>query len=519
MIAIRPVGHILGWLIVVLGALMVLPLLIDLGDGSRNAEAFAVAAVLTIVGGAALSFACARAGSAGLTVKQGFLLTTGAWAIFPAIAGLPLILGAPHLSFTDAYFEFMSAMTTTGATVIVGLDDLPRGALIWRLIVSWIGGVGVILLAMILLPILNIGGMQLLRNADFDTLGKIMPRAKSIALSIGAVYAVLTVACALGFVWAGMTGFDGISHAMSALATGGMGNYDASFAGFSPSAQYIATVFMLIGALSFIRFIQFARGDPGALFRDSQIRTFLGVYAAFALALILARSLNGDVINEQAVREVLFNLASVISTTGFTSTDYSRWGPMAEVLFFCAMMICGCSGSTTGGPKVFRYQILAGSVSGEIRRLHSPNVVFTQRLEGVAVSDDVLELGDRLLHAVLSHPRHRRRGAGPARARSGQRHLGRGRHALQRRPRPRPDPRAGRQLREPERAREVGLRLPDARRPARADDGLRALHRRLLAPLIRRRPVVAGKPPPKIRGACGVAGNGARLPAISRPIS
>jgi trk system potassium uptake protein len=388
---VRPVGYIIGWLVLCLGMLMLLPLLLDLVDGSSNAEAFALSAVLTVVGGAALAVACAESGTRRLSLKQGFLLTTGSWAIFPAVAGLPLMLGAPGLSFTDAYFEFTSAMTTTGATVIAGLDHLPRGALLWRMLVSWCGGMGVILLAMILLPVLGIGGMQLARNADFDTLSKIMPRAKSIALSIGAVYVALTLLCALGFIGGGMSEFDAITHAMSALATGGMGNYDSSFAGFSAATQYVATVFMLIGSLSFIRFVQAARGEPGALWHDSQIRAFLTIYLGFVAALLLARTLNGDVLDEPAIREVLFNLASVISTTGFTTTDYSLWGPLAEVLFFCAMMICGCSGSTSGGPKVFRYQLLLGAIYGQIRRLHSPNAVTVPRYQGVAVEDDVLD--------------------------------------------------------------------------------------------------------------------------------
>ena len=210
MIDIRPVGYILGWLVLVLGALMIPPLLVDLYDGAANAQAFAVAAVVTLVAGAATAVACAEEGRRSLSLRQGFLFTAGSWALFPAFAGLPLMLGEPHLDFTDAYFELTSAMTTTGGTVIVGLEHLPRGVLLWRGIVTWVGGMGVILLAMILLPILNIGGMQMLRNADFNTLGKIMPRAKTIALSIGATYLVLTVACALAYVWAGMSGFDGL---------------------------------------------------------------------------------------------------------------------------------------------------------------------------------------------------------------------------------------------------------------------------------------------------------------------
>ncbi len=391
MIDVRPVGAIIGWLVVILGGLMLAPMLLDFWDGNGNAEAFAVAAVVTMVAGAGVALACSAAEPRPLNLRQGFLLTAGSWAIYPAAAGLPLMLGAPHLDFTDAYFELTSALTTSGGTVIVGLDGLPRGALLWRVLNTWVGGIGVILLAMILLPILNIGGMQLLRNADFNTLGKVMPRAKAIAASIGVVYATLTLACALGYVWAGMAGFDALVHAMSTVATGGMANRDNSFADFSPAAQWIATAFMLLGSMSFVRFVQVARGEPRPLFEDSQIRTFLVIYAGFVAVLLAARVLNGELIDVVLLREVLFNLASVLSTTGFATTDYSQWGPLAEVVFFCAMLICGCSGSTSGGPKVFRYQLLFGAISGEVRRLHSPNVVYTPRFQGVAVTDQVLD--------------------------------------------------------------------------------------------------------------------------------
>jgi len=391
MIDIRPVGHVLGWLTLLLGGLMTVPMVFDLYEGDPNARAFAVAAVLTIVCGGATAVACAEERSRRLSLRQGFLLTTASWAIFPAFCALPLMLGEPGLSFTDAYFEFTSAMTTTGSTVIVGIESLPQGALLWRVMVTWLGGIGVILLAMILLPVLKIGGMQMLRNADFNTVDKIMPRAKAIAFSIGGAYLILTAACALAYIWAGMSGFDGVVHAFSTIATGGMANYDTSFAGFPPAVQYVGTVFMLLGALTFIRYVQFARGNPGALFRDSQIRAFLLIYATLAVGLLVARMDVGHAVDETTVREILFNLASIITTTGFTSTDYSLWGPAAEVIFFCAMMICGCSGSTVGGPKVFRYQILLGAIAGEVRRLHAPNVVHIARFQGAPVPDAVLD--------------------------------------------------------------------------------------------------------------------------------
>ena len=391
MIDVRPVGYILGWLTALLGTLMIIPMVFDVYAGDPNARAFAVAAVLTIVCGGATAVACHDDRSRSLSLREGFLLTTAAWAIFPAFSGLPLMLGEPNLGFTDAYFESTSAMTTTGSTVIIGIEALPKGALLWRGIVTWLGGTGVILLAMILLPALNIGGMQMLRNADFNSIDKIMPRAKAIAFSIGGAYLVLTIACALAYIWAGMSGFDGLVHAFSTVATGGMANYDTSFARFGPAVQYVATVFMLLGALTFIRYVQFARGDPGALFRDSQIRAFFVIYAALALALLAARLDVGAALDETTVREVLFNLASVITTTGFASTDYSTWGPASDVIFFCAMLICGCSGSTVGGPKVFRYQLLLGAIAGEVRRLHTPNVVHIPRFQGARVPDEVLD--------------------------------------------------------------------------------------------------------------------------------
>ena len=391
MIDIRPVGYIIGWLILGLGGLMLVPFFVDFANRDPNARAFALASVLSMLVGASVALACADSRQVNLNLRQGFLLTSGSWAVFPAFAGLPLMFGAPHLDFTDAYFEFTSALTTTGSTIIVGIDDLPQGALLWRCMVTWVGGIGVILLAMILLPVLNIGGMQMLRSADFNTLGKIMPEAKSIVVSIGFVYLALTVACTLAYLGVGMPGFDAISHGFSTVATGGMANHDNSFAGFSPAVQWVATVFMLLGAMSFSRFVQLARGEPQALFRDSQIRAFLAIYLCLATALLAARLLASASLSVGTLREVLFSLASVITTTGFAATDYSLWGSMAEVIFFCAMMICGCSGSTSGGPKVFRYQLLLGAVSGEVRRLHSPNVVFTPRFQGVAVPDDVMD--------------------------------------------------------------------------------------------------------------------------------
>jgi trk system potassium uptake protein TrkH len=201
----------------------------------------------------------------------------------------------------------------------------------------------------------------------------------------------LTLACAFAYEWAGMSAFDATVHAMTTLATGGMANYDASFAGFSPAAQYVATVFMLLGGMSFVRFVQFARGDVAPLFADTQIRVYLAVYALFCVGLLFARAAAGDALDELALREVLFNMASVLTTTGYATTDYTLWGSLAVALFFCAGLVCGCSGSTAGGPKVFRYQLLAASIATEVRYLHSPHAVYVRRYQGQPVPPGIID--------------------------------------------------------------------------------------------------------------------------------
>jgi trk system potassium uptake protein TrkH len=236
-------------------------------------------------------------------------------------------------------------------------------------------------------------------------------------------------------VWSRLSTFDAVVHAMTTIATRGMGNYDASFLNLGAATQYVATVFMLLGGMSFVRFVQLAAGDPLPLLRDSQIRAFLGLYAALCLGLLVARRLQGHAIDELAVREVLFNMSSIITTTGFISTDYTLWGSFALALFFVAMMVCGCSGSTAGGPKVFRYQLLAAAVGAEIRHLHSPNAVYTPPLPGPPRHAGRDELGHGLLHALLPHPWDRVRSPRHPRPRPGHGDFGGRGVALQRRPR------------------------------------------------------------------------------------
>jgi trk system potassium uptake protein len=369
---------------------MVFPLMADMAVGDPNGNVFAAAAIITIVVGAVTVFACANSDRRGMGVQESFLLATGVWAVFPFFGALPFWMGAPGASFTDAFFEAMSALTTTGATVFIGLEHLPPGVLLWRGMLQWFGGLGIVIVAMVFLPTLKVGGMQIFRSEAFDTLGKILPRAGEIALNLTTIYATLTFLCFMGYVFTGQHAFDALVHSMTTVSTGGMANTDASFGGFSAGTHYVAVVFMVLAALPFVRFMQLASGAASPLLRDSQIRAFLAVIATFTLVLTVYYAMRAEGPFEAAFREVLFNVTSVITGTGYSSADYGQWGPMSVTIFFVLGLIGGCSGSTSCSVKIFRYQLLLAAISAEVGRLHSPNRVIMPRYEGRPVSAEVM---------------------------------------------------------------------------------------------------------------------------------
>jgi len=391
MIDVRPVGYLIGWLVAALGASMTLPMVADLLTGNGNAYVFATTAILTVVVGALMTLACSRRERKPLARQQGFLLTTGIWVVFPLFGALPFWLGAPRADFTDALFEAMSAITTTGSTVFVGLDALPAGTLLWRGMLQWFGGLGIVVVAMIFLPTLKVGGMQLFRSEAFDTLGKILPRAGGIALGLIAIYLALSLLCFLGYAMSGMASFDAAVHAMTTVSTGGMANTDASFFAYSPAAHYVAIVFMILAALPFVRFVQLASGSARPLMRDTQVRTFILAIAATVGALSAWLLLVQRLPPEPTLREALFNIVSVFTGTGYTSADYNTWGPLAMTLFFIIGLVGGCSGSTVCSVKIFRYQLLFSAISAQMQHMHSPRRVVTARYEGRPVAPDVMD--------------------------------------------------------------------------------------------------------------------------------
>jgi trk system potassium uptake protein TrkH len=387
---LRPVGYVIGLLVAALGASMLVPMVLDAATGSDHWMVFLEAAVVTSLGGGLIALASANGVRARLTLQQIFLLTTGVWVALPLFGAIPFILGATGARPVDAVFEAMSGLTTTGSTVFTGLDGLPQGLLLWRSMLQWFGGIGIIVVAMVFLPELRIGGMQIFRSEAFETMGKILPRAAQIAARISAIYVALTLACAFAYAMVGMSAFDAVNHALTTLSTGGFSTRDASFGAFQGPPEYVASVFMILAALPFVRFVQIAAGNVRPFFRDSQIRVFLGVVLVVTLAMTAFRMIVNDDNPEHAFREGIFNVTSVLTGTGYASVDYQRWGAFPVVIFFFLGLVGGCAGSTSCSIKIFRYQILFSAIGAQVRRIHSPSGVFVPRFEGQPVPQEVM---------------------------------------------------------------------------------------------------------------------------------
>ena len=391
MIAIRPVGYVIGLLVTALGGTMLLPFGLDIISEGSDWRSFALGAALTMTAGIVLVLACSsREGVMALGVRETFLLTSSTWLVLPIFGAIPLYLGEANASFTDAFFEAMSGLTTTGSTIFTDLESLPAGTHLWRGMLQWFGGIGIIVVAMAFLPSLRIGGMQLFRSEAFDTMGKILPRAVEIAGSISAIYATLTAMCFLAYLGVGMDTLDAIVHAMTTIATGGFSTHNDSFAAFPPAAEYIAVGFMIAAALPFVRYVQLLNGGVLPLLNDSQIRSFLILLLAVIAMLVAWLLLVQGWTSEPALRKAAFNATSILTGTGYASADYKLWGAFPVTLLFLMGLVGGCAGSTCCSIKIFRFQLLYAAVSTQVRQIVSPRGVFTPRYEGRPVSDDVM---------------------------------------------------------------------------------------------------------------------------------
>ncbi|OYY12693.1 MAG: potassium transporter TrkH [Rhizobiales bacterium 35-68-8] len=389
---LRPIAGPLGLILVFLGASMLLPALADHSESAKGADAFLGTAAVTVFVGVLMWLAGRSAEPIQkLDLRQAFLFTSGMWVTLSLFAALPFMWGPARLSFTDAIFESVSGLTTTGASVMSGLDTMAPGTLLWRVLLHWYGGIGIVVLAIAILPLLSIGGMQLFRTESSDKSEKFLPRVGAIAKGLLLAYVILTFLCALGYLSAGMEAFDAVTLAMSTLSSGGFANSDSSMGVFaSPAVDYVAIIFMLAAGLPFTLYARALSGDVTRIFTNSEVRLFLCIVAAFTVALFATQVWTGVSEGEAAFRGALFTVASLISSTGFMSVDYSNWGPLSDALLFVLMFMGGCTGSTAGGLKAMRIAIAAKALRQHLKRITFRNGVFPIRYGGAPVADDVV---------------------------------------------------------------------------------------------------------------------------------
>lgn len=398
------IAYTVGIVLLVMGGLQSIPTLLDLADGNPDAWVFFWCGLLTTFSGGTLYFSF-RGFDARISLREGFLLTNAAWLALTISGALPFWYSDLDVSPADAIFESVSGITTTGATVFVGLDTMPRGILMWRGILHGVGGAGIVTLAMLLLPFLHVGGMQLLQTESSDKSEKLMPRTRDVVLSFLLVYLLLNLLCALAYYHFGMSVFDAAVHALGTIATGGFSNYDASFGHFnSPELDTAAIVFMFFGGLPFPLFIALLYHGKFDFHKDQQVRAFLFIIVTVVGSLTLWLWARGVYDFGQSLRFSAFNVISILTSTGFVSTDYMQWGPFAAVVFLFITYLGACAGSTSGGMKVMRVVIAFETFKVQIKRLLYPSGVFSVRYQGNSLEKKVVQsvLGFLFLYVVAN---------------------------------------------------------------------------------------------------------------------
>ncbi|MGD2133291.1 MAG: TrkH family potassium uptake protein [Maricaulaceae bacterium] len=376
---LRPAVLVIGVLLIGLGVAMLAPMIADILAESPDWRSFAGAGALCAFFGGCMSIA-ARGPVETLSIRSAFLMTTLSWVVLAAFAAIPFLASRIGLSVGDAFFEAMSGLTTTGATVITVLDTKPPGLLLWRAILQWIGGVGIVVTAIAILPLLQVGGMQLFRLESSDASDKVLPRAGEIAGLIGIIYIALTLLCAVTYRALGMPAFEAIAHAMTTISTGGFSTSDGSMGTFMRhGADFAATFFMIAAALPFSIYMLATRGRLMASLRDSQARAFLAITGTLILVMTVYLVVSGRHGEGDALRLAAFNVVSVLTGTGYATTDYGDWGPFAVAAFFCMMFLGGCAGSTSCGIKVFRIQVAVTALRAFLDEMMRPHHVAPMR--------------------------------------------------------------------------------------------------------------------------------------------
>jgi len=385
----KTVFFTLGILLIILGVAMIVPVAFQLIYGEFDST-FVISSIITITFGI-LFFLSNIDHLKLINTQQAFLLTALSWLAIATFGSLPFFFSELNLSITDSFFESMSGITTTGATILSNIEGSPKGILVWRSMLQWLGGIGVILMAITLMPIMNIGGMQLLKISSYDTSEKILPKSKEISLRLITVYISLTFLCAFFYKIFGMNTFDSLTHSMTTIATGGFSNYDQSIGYFDNAyIEMVSILFILLGSIPFILYIKFISDDKKIIFKDEQVKLFFKLTLFSILILFIYLVIVNKDIFEIHIRSVVFNVVSILTGTGYVTKEFDQWGSFPLIFFLILMFIGGCAGSTTCGIKIFRVHILYYFIRNQLLKIIYPRAIINLKYNNSKVDDKLM---------------------------------------------------------------------------------------------------------------------------------
>lgn len=393
MFDLRPIVFVLGVLLLIVAAILLVPvayILFTDADTVSNMRAFLTASGVAALAGLPM-MALTRGANFRLVPRQLYLLTVSSWIVVGTFCAVPFALSDLHMSVVDSAFETISGVTTTGSTVLTGLDTMPLGILLWRALLQWMGGIGIVVMVVAILPHLRVGGMRLFRSEASDKSEKFTARSSEVAKSIGTVYLGLSIACAGAYWFAGMDGFNAIYHAMTTVSTGGYSTSDLSMRQFADSnVIWVSTLFMFLSGLPFVLMVQFVRGRRRAIIDDQQVRGYAYFVAVVVATIASWLAIVYGLPFGEALRIAAFSSVSIITTTGYVSIDYNLWGGLAAGAFFFMTFVGACAGSTAGGIKIFRFQIAARMLRNQINSMLHPRGMFPNKYNKQTITDEIV---------------------------------------------------------------------------------------------------------------------------------
>jgi len=385
----KTVFFTLGILQIILGIFMIIPFFIQFFYNELDSS-FIISSIITLVFGTLFIISNLDYDKK-LNLHQAFLLTSLSWITVAIFGSLPFFFSELSLTFTDSFFESMSGITTTGSTIITNLENAPKSILIWRALLQWLGGIGIIIMAITLMPIMNVGGMLLFKVLNNNSSNEILPSSKEISIKLILIYLSLTVICGFSYQIFGMNTFDSITHSMTTIATGGFSNYNDSI-GFFKSAkiEIVAIIFILLGSIPFISYIKYIAGNKKIFFTDSQIKTFVKLILVSIIILYLYLLLKNENFSFSYLRSITFNVVSILTGTGYVTKEFDQWGSFPLFYFLILMFIGGCAGSTACGIKIFRVQILFRFILNQLKKVIYPRGIFVIKYQNNNVDDKFL---------------------------------------------------------------------------------------------------------------------------------